>query len=265
MFYFRCGILLNRSVILLRMRKRSNLGPRMEKCAEYLIDDPAALRGKWLESFPGYDRLYLELGCGKGRFTADTAELMPDTLYIAMEKVPDAMILAMERVRERSIKNVRFIDGDAINLAEMFAPGEAARIYINFCDPWPKSRDAKHRLTFPGFLRLYADVLPLGGEIHFKTDNTPLFNWSLEQFENEGWALSEKTNDLHANGPVGVMTDYEAKFHAQGFPINRVVAAKTEATKGMAAGPAPRMYKAALTDAHGYEDSMNSNAGEKHE
>ena len=265
MFYFRCGILLNRSVILLRMRKRSNLGPRMEKCAEYLIDDPAALRGKWLESFPGYDRLYLELGCGKGRFTADTAELMPGTLYIAMEKVPDAMILAMERVRERGIKNVRFIDGDAINLAEMFAPGEAARIYINFCDPWPKSRDAKHRLTFPGFLRLYADVLPLGGEIHFKTDNTPLFSWSLEQFENEGWALSEKTNDLHANGPVGVMTDYEAKFHAQGFPINRVVAAKTEATNGMAAGPAPRMYKAALTDAHGYEDSMNSNAGEKHE
>lgn len=265
MFYFRCGILLNRSVILLRMRKRSNLGPRMEKCAEYLIDDPAALRGKWLESFPGYDRLYLELGCGKGRFTADTAELMPDTLYIAMEKVPDAMILAMERVRERGIKNVRFIDGDAIKLAEMFAPGEAARIYINFCDPWPKSRDAKHRLTFPGFLRLYADVLPLGGEIHFKTDNTPLFSWSLEQFENEGWALSEKTNDLHANGPVGFMTDYEAKFHAQGFPINRVVAAKTEATNGMAAGPAPRMYKAALTDAHGYEDSMNSNAGEKHE
>lgn len=265
MFYFRCGILLNRSVILLRMRKRSNLGPRMEKCAEYLIDDPAALRGKWLESFPGYDRLYLELGCGKGRFTADTAELMPDTLYIAMEKVPDAMILAMERVRERGIKNVRFIDGDAIKLAEMFAPGEAARIYINFCDPWPKSRDAKHRLTFPGFLRLYADVLPLGGEIHFKTDNTPLFSWSLEQFENEGWALSEKTYDLHANGPVGVMTDYEAKFHAQGFPINRVVAVKTEATKGMAAGPAPRMYKAALTDAHGYEDSMNSNAGEKHE
>ena len=79
MFYSRCGILLNRSVILLRMRKRSNLGPRMEKCAEYLIDDPAALRGEWLESFPGYDRLYLELGCGKGRFTADTAELMPDT------------------------------------------------------------------------------------------------------------------------------------------------------------------------------------------
>ena len=87
----------------------------------------------------------------------------------------------------------------------------------------------------------------------------------MEQFAAEGWQLSEVTHDLHAAGTVGVMTDYEAKFHAQGFPINRVVAAKTEATKGMAAGPAPRMYKAALTDAHGYEDSMNSNAGEKHE
>ena len=237
----------------MRMRKRSNLGPRMEKCAEYLIDDPAALRGKWLESFPGYDRLYLELGCGKGRFTADTAELMPDTLYIAMEKVPDAMILAMERVRERGIKNVRFIDGDAIKLAEMFAPGEAARIYINFCDPWPKSRDAKHRLTFPGFLRLYADVLPLGGEIHFKTDNRPLFDWSLRQFESEGWELREVTNDLHCGGVRGVMTDYEAKFHEQGVKINRLVAVKTENTKDGSAGELPRLRNAALSDARGID------------
>lgn len=249
----------------MRMRKRHNLEPRMGKCAGYIIKDSTAHCGRWMQDFPGYEKLYVELGCGKGRFTADTAASMPDTLFLAIEKVPDAMIIAMERIRDRELENVRFIDGDAAALTEMFAPGEADRIYINFCDPWPKSRDAKHRLTFPGFLRLYADVLPLGGEIHFKTDNTPLFSWSLEQFENEGWALSEKTNDLHANGPVGVMTDYEAKFHAQGFPINRVVAAKTEATKGMAAGPAPRMYKAALTDAHGYEDSMNSNAGEKHE
>lgn len=249
----------------MRMRKRHNLAPRMEKCADLMIPDCTAHRGRWLEDIPGFERLYVELGCGKGRFTADTAAEMPGTLLLAVEKVPDAMIIAMERIREQGLANVRFIDGDAAALPQMLAPGEAARIYINFCDPWPKSRDAKHRLTFPGFLRLYADVLPLGGEIHFKTDNTPLFSWSLEQFENEGWALSEKTNDLHANGPVGVMTDYEAKFHAQGFPINRVVAAKTEATKGMAAGPAPRMYKAALTDAHGYEDSMNSNAGEKHE
>ena len=227
----------------------------MEKCADLLIPEPEKLRGRWLESFPGCRQLYLELGCGKGRFTADTAALLPDTLIVAIEKVPDAMILAMERIRDRGLPNVRFIDGDAARLLEMFAPGEVQRLYINFCDPWPKSRDAKLRLTAPGFLRLYADALKEGGQIHFKTDNTPLFDWSAEQMEAEGWALSELTHDLHGEGPVGVMTDYEAKFYAEGMSINRLVATKTAATKGTAAGPVPRLRGASLVDARGYEQS----------
>ena len=199
----------------------------MEKCAAFLIKEPGELCGKWLERFPGHTQLHLELGCGKGRFTADTAEKMPGTLLLAVEKVADAMIIAMERVRNREIENVRFINGDAAGLLDMFAPSEVDRIYINFCDPWPKSRDAKFRLTSPGFLRLYADVLKSGGQIHFKTDNTPLFDWSTEQFRQEGWQLSELTHDLHKAGPVGVMTDYEAKFYAKGLKINRLVAEKT--------------------------------------
>ena len=241
------------------MRKRANLDKRMERCAALLIGEPETLRGRWMECFPGYGRLYLELGCGKGRFTADTAETMPDTLYLALERVPDAMILAMERVKSRGIENVRFLDADAKNLKEMFADGEVARLYINFCDPWPKSRDAKLRLTAPGFLRLYGDLLPLGGQIHFKTDNNPLFRWSIEQLEAEGWALSELTEDLHREGPVGVMTDYEAKFFAQGMKINRLVATKTEGTKGTAAGPVPRLRNASLTDAKGYDESVEAN------
>ena len=130
------------------------------------------------------------------------------------------------------------------------------RIYINFCDPWPKSRDAKYRLTAPDFLRKYADVLPVGGQIHFKTDNTPLFTWSVEQFESEGWALSEVTNDLHANGPVGIMTDYEAKFHAEGMPINRLVATRTEHTKDSSAGSAGRLRNAFLSDAKGHQEDQ---------
>ena len=94
-----------------------------------------------------------------------------------------------------------------------------------------KSRQYKRRLTYAGFLALYANVLPLGGEIWFKTDNDPLFAFSLEQFEQEGWQLREVTHDLHADGPVGVMTDYEAKFYDQGITINRCVAVKTEDTK----------------------------------
>lgn len=243
----------------MRMRKRHNLAPRMEKCADILINDPEQLKGKWCESL-GFSALHVELGCGKGRFTADTADTMPDTLLLAIEKIPDAMILAMERIHDRELKNVRFIDGDAVKLKEILADGEAERIYINFCDPWPKSRDAKFRLTSPAFLRLYADVLPLGGEIRFKTDNTPLFDWSVEQFTAEGWELHELTHDLHANGIVGIMTDYEAKFTAEGMKINRLVARKTEVTKGTAAGAVPRIHNAALSDARGYAESKEKNA-----
>ena len=242
----------------MRMRKRANLDVRMERCAALLIEQPEELRGRWLEQHPGHTNLMLEIGCGKGRFTAETAAKMPETLYVALERVPDAMILAMERVKNASLENVRFIDADAKLVCEMFAPGEVSRLYINFCDPWPKSRDAKLRLTSPGFLRLYGDLLPLGGEIHFKTDNTPLFDWSVERFTEEGWALSELTHDLHANGPVGVMTDYEAKFYEQGMKINRLVATKTGTTKGTAAGPVPRLRNASLTDARGYEESREA-------
>lgn len=231
----------------------------MEKCAELMIADPQALRANWLSLLPDSRQLFLELGCGKGRFTVETAAGLEDTLYIAIEKVPDAMIIAMERTQNRELKNVFFIDGDAAKLTEMFAPGEVSRLYINFCDPWPKSRDAKFRLTAPGFLRLYGNILPLGGEIHFKTDNTPLFNWSIEQFKAEGWELSEVTNDLHENGPVGVMTNYEEKFTAQGMKINRLVATKAASTKTTADGPVPRLYNAALTDARGFEQSVADN------
>ena len=247
----------------MRMRKRHNLDARMERCAALLAEEPEALRGRWREAFPGYERLYVELGCGKGRFTAETAAAMPDTLYLAVERVPDAMILAMERVREAGLQNVRFLDLDAAKLAEIFAPGEIDRLYINFCDPWPKSRDAKLRLTAPGFLRLYADALRCGGEIHFKTDNTPLFDWSVEQLTAEGWALSDVTHDLHADGPVGVMTDYEAKFYAEGLKINRLEAAKTAETKGTAAGPVPRLRGASLVDARGYALSESAKEAER--
>ena len=239
----------------MRMRKRHNLEPRMEKCAALLISEPAENRGRWREALPGYDRLYVELGCGKGRFTAGTAEAIPDALLLAIEKVPDAMIVAMERVRGLGLPNVRFLDFDAARLPEIFDRGELDRIYINFCDPWPKSRDAKLRLTAPGFLRLYGDALRDGGEIHFKTDNTPLFDWSIGVFESEGWALSEVTHDLHANGTVGVMTDYEAKFTAEGLAINRLVARRTAATRGTDAPPLPRLRGASLVDARGYAQS----------
>ncbi len=234
----------------MRMRKKPNLLPRMEKCAAVQIMQPEKLRGHWRESFPDRE-LWLEIGCGKGRFTVGTALENPEIELLALEKVEDAMVIAMERACQAQADNVRFISMDALRLRELFAPGEIGRIFVNFCDPWPKSRDAKHRLTSPNFLRIYADILPLGGEVCFKTDNLPLFTWSLEQIRAEGWELRDVTNDLHAGGEGGVMTDYECKFREQGVKINRLVAVKTAQTKNGASGEVPRLRNAALSDARG--------------
>ena len=215
----------------MRMRKKKNLTPRMEACGAYLIRDPFALRGRWRELMPGAAELRVELGCGKGGFTAKTAASEPGVLLIAVEKVPDAMVVAMERVTAEGLKNVFFLDADAALLPMLFAAGEVDRLYINFCDPWPKSNQKKRRLTHGNFLKKYRQVLKEGGQIHFKTDNDKLFEWSLEEIPQFGFQLSEVTRDLHANGPVGVMTDYEAKFYGEGKNINRCVATMIDWTE----------------------------------
>lgn len=208
----------------MRMRKKKNLIPRIERCADQLIRDPYDHRGRWRELMPGARALHLELGCGKGRFTAGMAALEPDVLFIAIERVPDAMVVAMERCAGAGLSNVFFIDANADQLPAFFAPGEADRIYINFCDPWPSNRHAKRRLTHGNFLKLYRQVLREDGEVHFKTDNQGLFEFSVEEIPQFGFILSQVTRNLHENGPTGVMTDYEAKFYEQGQPINRLVA-----------------------------------------
>ena len=190
----------------MRMRKKPNLVPRMERCARFLIQAPEEQRGHWRELKPDAEQIWLELGCGKGRFTAETAAQNPNVLYLAVERVPDAMIVAMERCAQRSLTNVFFVDGDAARLREYFAPDEVDRLFINFCDPWPSNRHARRRLTHQNFLVLYRGVLCTGGQIHFKTDNRDLFEYSLFQFPKAGYALSEVTRDLHANGIRGVMT-----------------------------------------------------------
>lgn len=210
----------------MRMRKRPNLVPRMERCSHVQIKDPSALHGEWLKNYSGFSELWIELGCGKGRFTADTAEQNPDILLVGIEKVADAMVVGMERVCKKNIANVRFIDADVLALPVIFDECEVDRIFINFCDPWPRSRDAKRRLTSPGFLEIYESILKPDGEIHFKTDNQQLFEYSVETFLAEGWTLYDVTRDLHSAGPVGVMTDYEAKFYEQGIKINRLCAKK---------------------------------------
>ena len=210
----------------MRMRKKPNLASRIERCGQLLIQSPSEHRGRWLELMPNAQELRLELGCGKGRFTAETAQQHPEVLYLALERVPDAMIIAMERCQAMGLTNVFFIDGDAAQLRDYFAPDEVDLLYINFCDPWPSNRHARRRLTHENFLILYRGILKDGGQIHFKTDNRDLFEFSLHQFPKAGYTLSDVTRDLHSHGIQGVMTDYEEKFHNMGTPIQRCVGMK---------------------------------------
>jgi len=203
------------------MRKKKNLGPRMEAASGVWVRDPAALRGNWRSLMPSARELRLEIGCGKGKFTVETAKAEPDVLMIALEKVPDAMVMAMEYAVREDVKNVFFIDADAALLPSLFADGEIDRIYLNFPDPWPRNKSAKLRLTFRTFLALYRRVLKDGGELWFKTDNAALFAFSLDEFAHCGYEVKNVTDDLHRGGPVGVMTGYEEKFYALGTPIHR--------------------------------------------
>ncbi len=212
----------------MRMRKKPNLVPRMEACSDVWVREPEVYAGRWRQLMPDAGELRLEVGCGKGKFTAETAAAEKDVLLIAMEKVPDAMVMAMEKVRAMGLTNVFFIGADVARVAELFAPGEVDLIYINFCDPWPHKKHAPRRLTHADFLKRYQRILKPGGEIHFKTDNAGLFEFSLEQFAQCGFALKNVTHDLHHDGPVGIMTGYEERFYSQGTPICRLEAVYQE-------------------------------------
>jgi tRNA (guanine-N7-)-methyltransferase len=206
------------------MRHKPNLIPRLERCAEYIIQQPTELFGAWRAAFPNIDEIHVELGCGKGRFTCETAKTETKTLLLGVERVPDAAVVAAERAMAAELGNARFIINDVTLLPSVFAAGEVSRVYVNFCDPWPGKKRAKRRLTSDGFLALYKGFLPRGGEIHLKTDNSDLFEYSLERFADCGFELGEVMRDLHADGVHGIVTDYEEKFHAQGVKINRCVA-----------------------------------------
>ena len=205
----------------MRMRKMRNLEPRMAACAAYRIDDAAQHKGQWRSLKPDCTQLWVEVGCGKGKFTAETAAANPDVLLIAVERCREAVVVAMEKAKNMGLTNVFYIDMDVANMEEIFAAGEIDRLFINFPDPWPRKKNAKRRLTHRSFLDKYCRVVKEAGEIHFKTDNAPLFEYSLEEFAACGLQVKALTRNLHENGIVGIMTGYEEKFHSLGTPINR--------------------------------------------
>ena len=201
----------------MRMRKKKNVVPRMDAVRDLLLKEAAEILD--------YKDIFLEVGCGKGTFICEMAKRNPEKQFIAIEKVESVILLALEKAKAQDIKNVKFFHGDVMELAEIEGKHFCDRIFLNFSDPWPRGRHAKRRLTAGTFLDLYKKLLKENGDIHMKTDNVELFDFSLETFEENGFKLSNVTRDLHANPPAdNIMTEYEQNFVSQGKPICRLEA-----------------------------------------
>lgn len=210
----------------MRIRKRKHTDERIQRCGELLCAHPEENKGKWQEFFGNSNPIHLEIGCGKGDFMVELARRNPHINYIALEKEKDVIVIALEKAAAAGIENVTYCNSYAENLTDFFEKDEIQRVYLNFSDPWKKSRHAKRRLTSEKFLISYREILPDDGSIFFKTDNRPLFDFSLEQFPLCGFRLENVTFDLHNSefAADNIMTEYERNFSAKGFPINRLEA-----------------------------------------
>lgn len=209
----------------MRMRKKKHGAERLAACGALLLTRPETPLADPRALFGREGAVYLEIGCGKGGFACGMAAAHPDRNFIAMEKVSDVLVLAAERaMREADSRpdNLRFINGDARDLAAWFEKGSLDGIYLNFSDPWPKAGHAKRRLTHRAFLTVYFSLLRQGGFLALKTDNEGLFAFTQEELSALGVAIEFLTDDLHASPEAAnnIMTEYERAFSEQGMKIH---------------------------------------------
>ena len=197
-----------------------------------VIKRPEDQRGCWKQVFGNKNPVHIEIGMGKGRFILNMAKKYPNINFIGIETYSSVLLRAIEKYDTQEfhdLKNIRFVCMDARNIGDVFTEGEGKKIYLNFSDPWPKARHAKRRLTSVEFLKRYESVLAPDGVVEFKTDNTGLFNFSLEQVREAGWVLRAFTYALHRHVEMNkgnIMTEYEEKFSSRGNPINKLIAAR---------------------------------------
>ena len=220
----------------MRMHRKKNLDERIDASSDYLIimkndslNYKDAVKEKHIihlaEFFKNENPVYLEIGSGKGQFGCEFAKRNPDKNILCIERNRNVLILAIDKAREEGLNNIRFICGTAEYLPSYLDENSVEEIYLNFSCPFPKNRHEAHRLTNPRFLEIYKRVLKPDGVICQKTDNMHFFEYSIEQFSNCGFKLSNISLDLHHSDFEGnIVTEYENKFASQGFPIYRLEA-----------------------------------------
>jgi len=219
----------------MRLRKKPWARPELEAC-DFFVVNPSQFKGKWNKSFTNSNPIYLELGCGKGTFIAVHGSENKNINYIAIDIKDEVLVLAKRNIEEaykeknETIDNLKLMAQEIAIISEMLGEDdEVERIYINFCNPWPKERHKKRRLTHTRQLENYRKFLVKDGEIFFKTDDDNLFEESLEYFKEAGFNIEFITYDLHNSGFEGnVMTEHERMFTSQGIKTKFLIAKKVE-------------------------------------
>ncbi|WP_426365965.1 tRNA (guanosine(46)-N7)-methyltransferase TrmB [Mammaliicoccus lentus] len=190
-----------------------------------IVDVDLNQQYKMAEWFEKDQPIHIEVGTGMGRFITEMARRHPEINYVAIERDKNVMVRVLEKVKELELENIKLINQDAKLLTEYIVENEVSRIYLNFSDPWPKTRHTKRRLTFSSFLEIYRHILKKDGQIHFKTDNQGLFEYSLESMSAFGMTFDLINLNLHENEPEeNIRTEYEDKFSNRGFRIYRMEA-----------------------------------------
>ncbi len=216
----------------MRVRNRPGAAKMLAAHPNFVISDPTLWKGKWNELFGNDHPIHIEIGMGKGQFITGMAKAHPEINYIGVEMQVSVVSIALDKLIEQPLPNLKLLHVDGSALTEYFADSEVDQIYLNFSDPWPKKRHEKRRLTYKTFLAVDEQILRPNGEIHFKTDNQGLFEYSLASFSQYGMILKQVWLDLHQSQFEGnIMTEYEEKFSSKGQRIYRVEAQFQDKTK----------------------------------
>ncbi len=209
----------------MRVRKRAGAPELVAAHPEFVVADPTEWKGRWQERFGNDHPIHIEIGMGKGQFITGMAKANPDINYIGIEMQISVVSIALDKLIAEEIPNVQLLHVDGSALTNYFADHEVDQIYLNFSDPWPKKKHEKRRLTSKAFLAVDEQIIRPNGEIHFKTDNQGLFEYSLASFSQYGMILKQVWLDLHTSTYEGnIMTEYEEKFASRGQRIYRVEA-----------------------------------------
>lgn len=222
----------------MRMRRKPWAGPELAAC-RFFVNDPQEHRGAWNQWFARKQPIHMELGCGKGSFMAQLSVEHPELNYLVLDIKNEVLVLAKRAIerayeqKELPVDNVALMSHDIERISLMMAPEDRVeRIYINFCNPWPKSKHKKRRLTYPRQLEQYKAFLAPGGELHFKTDDDGLFDDTLIYLKESGIPVTYLTRDLHNSGyQPNLMTEHELMFSNQGIPIKFLIAKLPDTSK----------------------------------